>query len=230
MAGPGDPREDPDADVGFCTPQALAGQAREPEPEPEPVAEPLPEPEPAPEPEIQPERIPEPEQPVAPVQATVIPTTATAPSAPPASAALASAKPADTPSDWRSSLRQAGPTVAERSATKAAPIGGAVGLFGTYVMILLAVPTFGVSAIFGLLSILARPTPSDDVARSHHVFQQRTLVAAAGVAVLGVVLIIVGLGVFVLFALALWMMVRGAVGVLKLKADQPIANPRSWTV
>jgi len=224
MAGPGDPREDPDADVGFCTPHALAGQAREPEPVP--VPEPLPEPEP----ELQAEPIAEPEPPVAPIQATVAPMLATASSAPPVSAAITSAKQADTPTDWRSSLRQAGPTVAERSTKKAAPIGGAVGLFGTYVMILLAVPTFGVSAIFGLLSILARPTPSDDVARSHHVFQQRTLVAAAGVAILGVVLIIVGLGVFVLFVLALWMMVRGAVGVLKLKADQPIANPQSWTV
>ena len=219
MAGPGDPSDDPDAEVGFCTPQALEGRPRQPAPEPEPEPVHEPEPEPVPEPVQESGPASEPEKATPPVT--------------PAPDTPATARPVPVPSDWRSSVQQAGPTVApqaSRPAAKPASTPGVTGLFGTYAMILLAVPTFGVSALIGLLSILARPAPSDDVSRSHHVFQQRTLIIAAGVAVLGVVLIVVGLGVFVLFGLAIWMIIRGAFGVLKLKTDEPIANPRSWTI
>jgi uncharacterized membrane protein len=132
--------------------------------------------------------------------------------------------------DWRRDLRQAAPAVAPRARAARPATEGSVSLFATYAMILLAVPTFGVSAVVGLLSILGRSAPSGDVALSHHIFQKRTLIAAGGTAALGVVLIIVGIGVFVLFALAVWMLVRGAVGVLKLKADKPMPNPRSWFI
>ena len=54
-------------------------------------------------------------------------------------------------------------------------------------------------------------------------------VRAAGVAALaGVILIVVNLGVFVLFATALWTLARGAFGALRLTKGKPIANPHSW--
>ena len=46
----------------------------------------------------------------------------------------------------------------------------------------------------------------------------------------GAILIVVGLGVFVLFLLALWLIVRGAAGVLKLKAGRAMPNPRGWLI
>ena len=51
------------------------------------------------------------------------------------------------------------------------------------------------------------------------------LLIGAAVALIGGVLIAVGLGVFVLFLLALWLILRGAGGVLQLKSGRPIANP-----
>lgn len=133
--------------------------------------------------------------------------------------------------DWQDRVSQAGAAMRgdqRFGRRKARGVEGSTGLYATYALILLAVPTIGASALLALLSVLGREGPSDPVARSHFVFQQRTLFIAALVAVLGAVLIIIGLGVFVLFVLAIWMMARGAVGVMKLKADQPIADPRKW--
>ncbi|MBB5747442.1 hypothetical protein [Brevundimonas variabilis] len=107
---------------------------------------------------------------------------------------------------------------------------GAVGLFAIYVLILFAVPTFGVSALLALASVMTRRPPEQDLAASHFIYQKRTLLTAAGAAVLGVLLIVINLGVFVLFTMAVWVMVRGAVGVFRLKAGQPILKPLGWWI
>ncbi|MFW8695769.1 hypothetical protein ACOI9Y_34910, partial [Mesorhizobium japonicum] len=57
--------------------------------------------------------------------------------------------------------------------------------------------------------------------------QQRTLWIAAVTAVVGALLVVVNVGVFVLFLLALWVLARGASGVWKLKDGKPVANPRT---
>ncbi|MBN8528794.1 MAG: serine/threonine protein kinase [Caulobacterales bacterium] len=101
-------------------------------------------------------------------------------------------------------------------------------LYANYALILFAVPTLGVSAVIGLLAVTGREAPADPVARSHFIYQQRTLWTGAVVALLGIILIVVNIGVFVLFALALWMLARGAAGVFRLKAGQPILHPRHW--
>lgn len=195
MAEPGDQNPDDDHEVGFFSPEALAGRSRAPEPEPEPDPEPEEEPElafDAPEPDREPE-----------------------------------------PDDWKDRVGQADTAMrgGERfGRRKAKGVTGSTSLYATYALILLAVPTLGVSALLALLFVLGRDGPPDPVARSHFVFQQRTLYIAALAALLGAVLIIIGLGVFVLFVLAIWMMARGAVGVMKLKADRPIADPRKWLI
>lgn len=101
-------------------------------------------------------------------------------------------------------------------------------LYAVYVLILLAVPTLGVSAVLALLAVTGRDGPDEPLAAGHFVYQQRTLWSAAVAAVLGGLLVIVNIGVFVLFLLALWVLARGVFGVLRLKAGRPIDNPRSW--
>jgi len=140
---------------------------------------------------------------------------------------------------WREQVRQAeiaitppqdfGKTTARiLGRQQARPIEGIMGLFAVYALILFAVPTLGVSAAIALLAVFGREGPTDPVARSHFIYQQRTLYAAAVTALLGVILIVIGLGVFVLFVLAVWTLARGAWGVWRLKADLPIDNPRNW--
>ncbi|MGV9010833.1 hypothetical protein [Brevundimonas sp.] len=106
------------------------------------------------------------------------------------------------------------------------------GLFLGYALILFAVPTLGVSVIVGLLAVMGRTVPDDALSRSHHLYQRRTLFAAAVTAVVGLVLIAApfALGVPVLFLLAIWVILRGAAGVMALKAGRPIRHPLGWWI
>lgn len=106
-------------------------------------------------------------------------------------------------------------------------IEGQTGLFGLYTLILLIVPTVGVSGILAILVILGRSKPNSSLARSHDTYQRRTLWIAAGVGVVGVLLMAApfALGPLTLFGLAIWVIVRGAYGLWMLKADQPIPRP-----
>jgi uncharacterized membrane protein len=121
----------------------------------------------------------------------------------------------------------------QRRRDEGAPIpGGGMGLYAVYALILFAVPTVGVSAVIGLFAVTGRAGPDDDLSSSHFIFQQRTLWAAAVAAVAGVILMAApfALGVPILFALALWVVLRGASGVWTLKSGRAIANPRGWFI
>ncbi|MFB7880062.1 serine/threonine protein kinase [Brevundimonas diminuta] len=100
------------------------------------------------------------------------------------------------------------------------------GLYAGYALILLAAPTFGAAAAIGLLRVWRRPAPADPMLRSHFVFQRRTLLAAVCAIIAGAVLILVNVGVFVLFVMAVWTIVRGALGLKDLLTGRPIAEPR----
>lgn len=201
-------REEIDHDdlIGFASPIALQGRLRAP-------AAPV---------EVEPESVPEPapETVVAAPIPAIAPRTVT-PSQPPA--------PEPTPAWAREtpvSEQPAGGFARRRE--QPAPIEGAMGVYSVYALILFAVPTLGVSALIALFAVTGRAAPANPITASHFVFQQRTLWAGAVVALLGGILIAVGLGVFVLFLLAVWLILRGAGGVLKLKAGRPIERPRAW--
>ncbi|MNX51570.1 hypothetical protein D3C86_822320 [compost metagenome] len=103
--------------------------------------------------------------------------------------------------------------------------GDLTSLYVGYALILFAVPTFGVAAAIGLLRMWRKPAPAEPVARSHFIFQQRTLTAAVAAIVGGVVLILINVGVFVLFAMAVWTIVRGALGLKDLLEGRAIRHP-----
>ena len=98
-------------------------------------------------------------------------------------------------------------------------------LYATYALILFTVPTFGAAAALGLLRLWGRSLPTDPLERSHFVFQLRTLKAAVVSIVLGGLLIIFGVGVFVVFVMAVWTIIRGTIGLRSLLLGQPIRNP-----
>ena len=198
MAEPGDPskpEDDFDDQIGFCSPQSVAGRAVEPQPEPAP--EPLPEAphEPEPIPASEPEPVihgPEPDLPaVAPTPAFVS-------------------------------------RAERRRALEAEPSDRLTWALTIYALILFAVPTLGFSAVLGLLAVTGRTVNASPFLLSHYVYQQRTLWGAAIAALVGLILIVVNLGVFVLFLLAVWTIARGAAGIWRLKNAQPISNPRTW--
>jgi uncharacterized membrane protein len=239
-----EPQEDPHAHddlIGFTSPASLAGAERL-TPEPEPVIEPEAA---APEPDVSP--IPDPESLImAPGLTTpkveprahdtiLEPTSSWSVDTPLAAETVA---PAELSPVFSRPSPVRGPTPSPtfgRADAKGGrdggePLEGATGLYTIYALILFAVPTFGVAAVIGLLMVWMRPRPEQPLARSHFEFQTRTLWIAAIAAAVGVVLIAVNLGVFVLVAMAMWVIVRGAWGILTLAAGKPVANPRTWTI
>lgn len=223
MAEPGDPNrpdrtpDDDDDLIGFSSPASLVGRARETEAVTAPVT-----------PtrstrEVEPDLFdPRPSPAFAAVQAETTPPPAA--SAPPPVPGMASAGAVFEPTEFSTKARR-------HDDPPALPKDGA-GLFLGYALILFAVPTLGVSVVVGLLALTGRGTPDNAIARSHHQYQRRTLFAAAVAAVVGLVLIAApfALGVPVLFLLALWVILRGAAGVLALKAGRAIRHPAGWWI
>ena len=214
MAESGDPKDkrpteatdhDHDADVGFVSPASLAGRPRASEtvkaaPEREPDLFDAPEPASAPAFGA---------EPVAPLVVE--------PEPEPVAVAPEPAR------------EEAYRTIPHRPAqTPPAPPRLGMGLYAVYALILFAVPTLGVSALIGLLAVTGREGPSEPLAANHFIYQQRTLWIAAVAALLGAILVVVNIGVFVLFVMAVWVLLRGAYGVLTLKAGKPIRDPRGW--
>lgn len=229
MAGPGDPEEpkstpahDPDDLVGFASPAHLTGRVRAPEPD---IVDPV---EPAPEPDTVPEPVSE--SVAEPVEARpVVEAPEPAPiAAAPVVAPVTAAPPPRIERPEPPRQRPAAPSERARPATPPPAVAAPMSLYAVYALILFAVPTLGASAALALLAVTGREGPSDPVAGSHFIFQQRTLWTGAVVALLGVILIVINVGVFVLFIVALWLLARGVWGVLRLKSGQPIPNPRSW--
>lgn len=199
-----DPCDELDSQIGFASPDHLRG-----EPRPAPVAPDAPAGE-AP-------TMAEPELPLETPRSDRVPD---APPPPPEPSMIASPEPlAPVAPVAPSPRRKAG----RREEMADTPEG--IRAVTLYALILFAVPTLGVSAIIGILAVMGRDAPSDPLAGSHFVFQKRTLWGAALAAVVGLILIVVNLGVFVLFLAAVWTLIRGAVGVFKLKAGRPIDNP-----
>ena len=178
MADAGDPpppqlEDDPDAEVGFTSAEAVRGQ------------------------------------PVAPPPEAEAPVSGPEPDGLPAWAAAPPTEPDPSPLD-EATGEQIAPAVA------------------IYALIVAAAPTGGLSAVVGLwLAWTRRDAPSDWLA-SHYIYQFRTLATAAVAALVGLILVAVSLGVFVLFAVALWMLARAAFGAIRLMRGRPIDNPRSW--
>lgn len=228
MAEPGDPKRtvtppepDPDDLVGFASPSSLAGRPRAPDAPPRPTTEPEspPWPEPA---SAEPDLF----DPPAPLPSGPL-------SGPPSGPAFAPERePGPEPEPIPAWARETRPvaTAAPQTYAQAPEVQGGMGLYAVYALILFAVPTLGASALLALLAVIGRQPPEDPAAASHFVFQQRTLFAGAVAALAGAILVIVNLGVFVLFVLALWLIFRGAWGVLRLKAGRPIDHPRRWLV
>jgi uncharacterized membrane protein len=225
MAEPGDPQhpDDHDDHVGFASPASLQGRSRDVTPEPASAPEPEPEstvgaaPSPEPEPDL---FDPPPIRAARPEPMAAAPVMPPAPERRPASA---------------DSIFEASPEFTGRSRGRTPvqdPPGGGTGLYAVYALILLAVPTLGVSAVIGLLAVTGRPGPDDALSRSHFVYQQRTLWAGAVAVVAGVILLAApfALGVPILFLAALWVVLRGAMGVWNLKSGKAISNPRNWWI
>lgn len=104
------------------------------------------------------------------------------------------------------------------------------GLLSVYLLILLAIPTGGVSGLVALLAVWQRQPSQDQVEASHALFQKRTVYFALIAAVVGAVLILVSLGVTVLFVLGLWIIARSVRGITALRSGHALSRPMTYLV
>jgi uncharacterized membrane protein len=88
----------------------------------------------------------------------------------------------------------------------------------------------GITALAGVIMahLLAANESADPMLMSHYRFQIRTFWIGLLWAVLGALLLTMGVGIMLLLAWFIWSLVRNIKGVLALNEDRAIANPESW--
>jgi uncharacterized membrane protein len=86
----------------------------------------------------------------------------------------------------------------------------------------------GITALVGVIIAHVQADQADALLRSHYQFQIRTFWIGVLYVVVGIVLSFIVIGIFVLFWLFIWSLIRNVKGVLALNEGRPIGNPTSW--
>lgn len=98
-----------------------------------------------------------------------------------------------------------------------------------YVLILIGIPTSGVLMLVALIFAYIRLDQSTGWIRTHFIYQIRTIWGGLAFAVAGWLTIwILGLGILVWAVGAVWVLVRGAVGLIRLVDGRGHADPRAF--
>ena len=89
----------------------------------------------------------------------------------------------------------------------------------------------GISGIIvGLIVAYASRSNARPMAESHYTFLIRTFWIGLLYALVSSILAIFFFGLILLFATAIWIVVRCVIGLQKVSANQPIERPDSWWV
>ncbi|HYF22822.1 MAG TPA: hypothetical protein VD929_05425 [Caulobacteraceae bacterium] len=99
-----------------------------------------------------------------------------------------------------------------------------------YGLYLVGIPTGGLTCVAGVILAYMSRNDAPDWVRSHYAFQIRTFWIALIAFLIGVITSFVGVGILVLLGLAVWLIVRTALGLNHLSKGQAHPNPRTWTV
>lgn len=98
-----------------------------------------------------------------------------------------------------------------------------------YVLILIGIPTSGVLMLVALIFAYVRLDQSTGWIRTHFIYQIRTIWGGLAFAVAGWLTIwIFGLGALIWAVGAVWVLVRGAVGLIRLVDGRGHADPRAF--
>ena len=89
-----------------------------------------------------------------------------------------------------------------------------------------------VVGITGLVGFVLALVWKDEVAgtweASHLQFHVRTFVIGLIASIIGFVLLIIGIGFLILLAVAVWVLVRSVLALLKAQKHEPIDDPATW--
>jgi uncharacterized membrane protein len=89
----------------------------------------------------------------------------------------------------------------------------------------------GLTALIGLvIAYVNRPQVAGTWMEGHYTYQIRTFWIGLLFSFVAVLLVVIGIGVLLFIALAIWAIVRCIKGLQWASAGQPVPNPQSWTV
>lgn len=86
----------------------------------------------------------------------------------------------------------------------------------------------GITALIAAIIAYVSRKDAPEWLASHYEFQIRTFWLALAYAIVAALLTPVGIGVFLLPAVGVWMVVRGVVGLSHLLKGQPYPTPKNW--
>ena len=88
----------------------------------------------------------------------------------------------------------------------------------------------GITAIVGVVFAYVNRGQSDEWVETHYTYLIRTFWIGLLYFAIGGVLAVLIIGIFVLFAVAVWVIVRCVIGLQKAARGEPIADPQSWWI
>lgn len=88
----------------------------------------------------------------------------------------------------------------------------------------------GITAIVGIVMAYLNRNKAGGFVESHYTWQIRTFWIALLASLVSALLFIVGIGFILMFAVAVWVIIRVVKGLMALNKNEPIADPQSWWI
>jgi uncharacterized membrane protein len=99
-----------------------------------------------------------------------------------------------------------------------------------YILFLVGFPTFHVATIVGLVLAYVNRDGSPEWLRSHYTLQIRTFWIGLLYFFIACACLFILIGVPMLLAVAVWYVVRCALGISRLLKNEPYPTPESWVL
>ena len=88
----------------------------------------------------------------------------------------------------------------------------------------------GISALVGIVIAYINRGKAGGWVETHYTWQIRTFWIGLLYSFVSVLLMIVGIGFVLMFAVAIWVIVRCVLGLQAANRDEPVRNPESWLI
>ena len=98
-----------------------------------------------------------------------------------------------------------------------------------YILYLVSL-VIGISILIGLVIAYMNRGKAGGFVETHYTWQIRTFWIGLLYALISVVLMIFAIGFVLLFAVAVWFIVRCILGIQALQRGEPIKDPQSWLI
>ncbi len=102
-------------------------------------------------------------------------------------------------------------------------------VLGVYVLYLLALIS-GITAIVGLVFAYINRGKADAVLESHYTYQIRTFWIGLLYSLISMVLFVIGIGMLLMVAVAVWAIIRCVKGLMLANNNEPVPDPQTWLV